>query len=321
MSRLFDALQEAARFRTVNNPNPPPGTVPEADSTPPKTVWSELGISLTPDPGIAENGRSAVSSAEASTSVATAREVSEVASPKLDVIDREVSRRIPLTGTPAKLLLDKNARLIPHTADTIVLERYRMLRTRILQERESRPFRSLVVTSSAPQEGKTVTVLNLALSFAALPSFKVLVVDGDVRRGTLGDWLGIDPGRPGLSNLLDGSAQLEQVVLKSEDLSLCVIPRGNAQVADLQPARFGPYFRRLTEEFDLVLVDTPPVNLITDAQIIAGSCDAVLLIARAFSTTSKGLEEAVDKLQPFRLIGTVLNAGEPRRSRKYHGYY
>jgi Mrp family chromosome partitioning ATPase len=63
------------------------------------------------------------------------------------------------------------------------------------------------------------------------------------------------------------------------------------------------------------------VNLITDAQIIAASCDAILLIARAFSTSSKSLEEAVDKLQSFRLIGTVLNAGTPRSSHKYHGYY
>ena len=80
-------------------------------------------------------------------------------------------------------------------------------------------------------------------------------------------------------------------------------------------------FDNLPEQYDLVLVDTPPVNLITDVQIMAASCDAILMIARAFSTTSKSLEEAVDKLQSFRMIGTVLNAGTPRRSRKYQGYY
>jgi capsular exopolysaccharide synthesis family protein len=179
----------------------------------------------------------------------------------------------------------------------------------------------LVITSASPQEGKTVSVLNLALSFAALPSFKVLVIDGDMRKGTLGDWLGIDSNHLGLSNLIEGSAQLEQVLLKSEELSMHVIPRGNAHICDLQPSQFNTYFRHLAEQFDLVLVDTPPVNLITDAQIMAASCDAILLIARAFSTTSKSLEEAVDKLQSFRLIGAVLNAGTPRSSSKYHGYY
>ena len=78
-----------------------------------------------------------------------------------------------------------------------MVERYRMLRTKILQEREKKFFRSLVVTSASPQEGKTVTVLNLALSFAALPSFRVLVIDGDMRKGSLGDWLGIDREQTG----------------------------------------------------------------------------------------------------------------------------
>jgi capsular exopolysaccharide synthesis family protein len=228
---------------------------------------------------------------------------------------------VSLAGTSARIVLDKKARLIPHTSDVTVVERYRMLRTKILQEREKKFFRSLVIASASPQEGKTVTVLNLALSFAALPSFKILVIDGDMRKGTLGDWLGIDSDHPGLSNLIEGSAQLEQVLLKSEELSMHVIPRGNAHICDLQPSQFNAYFRQLAEQFDLVLVDTPPVNLITDAQIMAASCDAVLLVARAFSTTNKALEEAVDKLQPFRLIGAVLNAGTPRTSHKYHGYY
>ena len=226
-----------------------------------------------------------------------------------------------LGGTPERIHLDKHARLIPHTTDRIVVERYRMLRTKILQEREKKFFRSLVVTSANPQEGKTVTVLNLALSFAALPSFKVLVVDGDMRKGTLGDWLGVDRDRPGLSNLIEGSARLDQVLLKSDELALHVMPRGNAHICDLQSSQFDSYFRQMVGEYDLVLVDTPPVNVITDVQIMAASCDAILLIARAFSTTTKSLEEAVEKLHTFRLIGTVLNGGTARRSRKYQGYY
>jgi capsular exopolysaccharide synthesis family protein len=196
-----------------------------------------------------------------------------------------------------------------------------MLRTKILQEREKAPFRSLVVTSASPQEGKTVTVVNLALSFATLPSFKVLMVDGDMRRGTLGSWLGIDDNRSGLSNLIDGSAQLEDVILKSEELPMDFIVRGNSQAHDLSSSRYAVHFRKMMEKYDLVLVDSPPVNLITDVQLLAASCDAVLLIARAFSTNRKALEEAVRNLQPFRVIGTVLNAGEAQPSYRYNGYY
>jgi protein-tyrosine kinase len=306
MSRVFDAQQEAARRRGAND-------------SPGEAVWRELGISPTAVPRVEKDGTAAIGASEAPAAVTTG-EVLEVL-PATPDLHGTMPPPISFAGTSAKIVLDKKARLIPHTTDPIVVERYRMLRTKILQEREKKFFRSLVITSASPQEGKTVTVLNLALSFAALPSFKVLVIDGDMRKGTLGDWLGIDSDHPGLSNLIEGSAQLEQVLLKSEELSMHVIPRGNAHICDLQPSQFNAYFRHLAEQFDLVLVDTPPVNLITDAQIMAASCDAVLLIARAFSTTATSLEEAVDKLQSFRLIGAVLNAGTPRSSHKYHGYY
>jgi protein-tyrosine kinase len=302
MSRVFDALQEAARLR---GPNGAPG----------EAVWTELGITSTAVPNV-ETDRAPVIGVSAAPVARATTEVVEAPAELGGALPMS-----PLPGISARILLDKGARVIPHSTDPVVVERYRMLRTKILQEREKKFFRSLVVTSASPQEGKTVTVLNLALSFAALPSFKVLVIDGDMRKGTLGDWLGIDTDQPGLSNLIAGSATLEQVLLRSDELSINVIPRGNAQVCDLQPSQFNSLFRHLAEQFDLVLVDTPPVNLITDVQIMASSCDAVLLIARAFSTTGKGLEEAVEKLQSYRIIGSVLNAGTPRRSHKYHGYY
>jgi capsular exopolysaccharide synthesis family protein len=307
MSRLFDALQEAARHSGTNG-------------TPGEVVWKELGITPTAVPKVESDTPEVKTSASKVVEAVAIEEVVK-ALPRTPNLNGTVPRAVSVPEASEQIHLDKSARLIPHTTDPAVVERYRMLRTKILQEREKTFFRSLVITSAAPQEGKTVTVLNLALSFAALPNFRVLVVDADMRKGTLGAWLGIDSHRPGLSNLIEGSAQLGEVILKSDDLSLHVMPRGNAQVYDLHPDHFSPYFRQLAEQYDLVLVDTPPVNLITDVQIMAASCDAILLIARAFSTTSKSLEEAVDKLQSFRIIGTVLNAGTPRRSRKYQGYY
>jgi Mrp family chromosome partitioning ATPase len=78
----------------------------------------------------------------------------------------------------------------------------------------------------------------------------------------------------------------------------------------------------MSEQFDLVLVDSAPVNLISDTQLLAGCCDAVLLVARAFSTTRKSMEQAVQELSPFRIIGTVLNGGPRAHNyRRYKGYY
>ena len=227
-------------------------------------------------------------------------------------------------GTLAKVTLDQKARLIPHMVDPAVVEYYRMLRTKIMQQQEKKTFRSLVVTSPAPQDGKTVTVLNLGLTFAMLESFKVLVIDGDLRRGSLGQWLGVG-SRPGLSNLIDGSARLEDVVLRSEEIPIKVIVRGNSKspAAELlNSPQLADHFRKMAEHFDLVLVDSPPVNLVTDVQLLAGACDAVLLIARAFSTNRKALEKAVQDLAPFRVIGTALNAGATVTGyRRYRSYY
>jgi len=294
MSRLFDALKEATRFRESASAG--------------EAAWKALGINgveITP-----RRDQAAVLAGEAG-GVAVEEELSQTAAAPVNRI----------LGIPTKVTLDKKARLIPHIVNPAVVERYRMLRTKIMQEREKVPCRSLVVTSASPQEGKSVTVLNLALSFSMLPSFKVLVVDGDMRRGTLGNWLGVDKNRPGLSNLIDGSFQLEDVVLTSDELPMHFLVRGNSQVPDLTSSHFRDHFRRMTERFDLVLVDSPPANLVTDVQLLAANCDAVLLVARAFSTTRKAFEEAVHNLQPFRVIGTVLNAGSAQRSSKYHGYY
>jgi capsular exopolysaccharide synthesis family protein len=166
--------------------------------------------------------------------------------------------------------------------------------------------------------------MNLGLSLAMLPDYKVLIVDGDLRRGSLGRWLGVD-NQPGLSNLVDGSATIEHSIFKCDDRPLHFMLRGTSPIVPgelLQSPNLTSIYRRLGESFDLILVDSPPVNLMTDTQLLAGACDAVLLIARAYSTNRKGFEKAVQDLRGFRIIGTVLNGGaRPRRSSRYKGYF
>lgn len=309
MSRFYDALKEASRSPSKANGNPVEGAggvvsdgnellnraITSAPVTPPAlTPESEPERSETP------------------------------ALPHDELV--ELAAR-PETGSVApkiRIVFDPRARLITNAADSVVSEHYKRLRTKILQQQATKPFRSLLVVSPSPQEGKTVTVLNLGLSFATLPSFKVLVVDGDLRRGTIGKLLGVE-NHPGLTDLIDGSVKWEDAVLKCDDIPLHVLPRGNSKVPPaelLHSPQFATQLRRLSEQFDLVLLDSAPVNLIADSQLLAGSCDAILLVARAFATTLKSLEQAIQDLSPFRIIGTVLNGG-PRSQgyRHYKGYY
>lgn len=227
-------------------------------------------------------------------------------------------------GSISDISVDPKAPLISRAEDATVLEHYRKLRTKVLQEQTAKPFRTLLVTSPNPQEGKTVTVLNLGLSLAMLPSFKVLVVDGDLRRGSLGKCLGIDGGL-GLSNFIAGSVKLQDVVLRNEDLPVYFMSRGNSDIAAgelLQSYDLKSKFQSIAEHFSLVVIDSPPANLIADVQLLASACDAVLLIARAFSTSRKSFERAAREVSKFRVIGTVLNAGANGIPyQRYRGYY
>lgn len=221
------------------------------------------------------------------------------------------SRKNGHFGTSVQAAFNGKARVILNIRDSVVLEQYRLLRTKLLQLQQEKMFRSLVITSPGPQEGKTVTTLNLALTLGLLPGSKVLVVEGDMRKGSIREALRLGLP-PGLSDLLEGSAKLEEAILKPETIPVSFIVRGNSPHAPgelLHSARLPALLQELTQEFDLVLIDSPPVNLVTDAQLLASCCDGVLLVARAFATSFKALQEATQALLPKQVIGTILNGG------------
>jgi capsular exopolysaccharide synthesis family protein len=218
--------------------------------------------------------------------------------------------------------IDAHAPLMPHTTDSSIVEQYRRLRTKIQQQHEIKPIQSLLIASPGPGEGKSVTAMNLAMSFAMLPDYRVLLIDGDLRKGTVGKWLGVD-NMPGLSNLVDGTARPQDVVFSCRELPMFFMTSGTSKRPAgelLTSSVLRDSIREMTRHFDLVLVDSPPVNLIADAQMLANSCDGVLLVARAFSTTTKAFQKTLDDIQSFRLVGTVLNGGMRTQRYKYHNY-
>jgi capsular exopolysaccharide synthesis family protein len=227
-------------------------------------------------------------------------------------------------GKLAHLDIDQRAPVIPHCPDPTVVEQYLRLRVKILQVQEVQTFRTLVVCSPGPKEGKTVTTVNLGVTFGKLPGYRVLVVDADLRRGGLGKWMGA-AGYPGFSNLLDGSAQLEDVVLKSDDMPVHFVFRGTSrhQAGELlHSPRLRESLSQMAGHYDLVLLDSAPVTLLMDTQQLARSCDAALLVARAYSTSRKALRQAMDELSGTRIIGTVLNSSARSRIyRRYNNYY
>lgn len=205
-------------------------------------------------------------------------------------------------------------------------ESYRTLRTRLLRLQSQRGIRTVVVSSAVPGEGKTLTTLNLALSCAQLPRIRVLAIDGDLRTSGLTTLLGRLPS-PGLGEVLTGKARFEESVMATDLANLHVLGAGSSET----PASglySGERWKELvawsTENFDLVIVDSPPILPLADFEQIAAPCDAVLVVVRALHAPKETLRKAAKLVEGQKLVGVVLNAS-PLDSRDpsydYYGAY
>jgi capsular exopolysaccharide synthesis family protein len=213
-------------------------------------------------------------------------------------------------------------------SQTMAAEAYRALRTNLSYVSPVKPPRVIVVTSALSGDGKTTSASNLAVTLAQ-QNKRVLLIDAETRRGNLHTLFGIE-ATPGFFDLLYGHATpgecIRRVTLEGS-AHLDVLPSGgmpNHNAADLLVAsRLSPFFERLRGQYDYVLVDTPPLNLFTDAALIGAHADATLLVARADRTERQALRFAVLQLQHVQanLAGAILNGVDLRRNSRYRGGY
>ena len=211
---------------------------------------------------------------------------------------------------------------------TMAAEAYRALRTNLSYVSPAKPPRVIVLTSALSGDGKTTSASNLAVTLAQ-QNKRVLLIDAETRRGNLHTLFGIE-AQPGFFDLLYGQATpgecIRRVALEGTG-HLDVLPSGgapNANAADLLVAgRLAPFFERLRMQYDYVLIDTPPLNLFTDAALIGAHADATLLVARADKTERQALRFAVLQLQHVQanLAGAILNGVDLRRNSRYRGGY
>lgn len=205
-----------------------------------------------------------------------------------------------------------------------VAEAYRSLRTNITFARPDHPPRTLVVTSPAPGDGKSTTAANLAITMAQ-QGRTCLLIDADMRRGRLHD-LFEAPREPGLSNVLLGQVDLERAVHaptgagRPAFLGTGTIPPNPAEL--LGSARMGEVLASALGDFEVVILDAPPLNLVTDAAVLARHADGVLVVARAGVTQEAALSYTFEQLAAVkaRVLGSILNGADPQRERHYGSY-
>jgi capsular exopolysaccharide synthesis family protein len=191
-------------------------------------------------------------------------------------------------------------------------EAYRALRTSILLSSFGAPPKVILVTSAMPREGKTTISANSALVLAQRGS-RVLLVDADLRRPGVEKLFGIRP-HGGLSTLISGSSNVEDVLVPASEVpNLWILPAGPIppQPTELLGSTvMKDYITRWRNEFDHIIIDTPPCLSVTDAVLLSPEADRVILVARSGQTTRPALRRACDLLLQVnaRVMGIVLNA-------------
>ena len=188
------------------------------------------------------------------------------------------------------------------------------------------PPKLLMFTSSLPSEGKTTTTINMGRS-AAEAGMRVLVIDADLRHPNVAKTLGLEP-KAGLVEYLEGETPLEDVLLLDEPSGMQVIPvaSGTPNPPDLlaSPA-MRDMLEKLKIDFDLILVDTPPVLALADAKVVGRFVDKVVFVVQWQKTPRKAAQDAVRDLRAFGvdIAGAVFNRLDPELCSKYGyaGYY
>ncbi len=184
----------------------------------------------------------------------------------------------------------------------------------------------IAVTSPVAGDGKTITSVNLARSLAQAPEHRILLVDADLRRGCVGQQLGVGRATSlGLAGAIaTAGTRLDAVVRHLPASNLWVLPAGacpSMPYEALRSPRVGELLEEARGRFDYVLVDTPPVVPVADWRVLGQWVDGVLLVVGAHYTPRALLDEALSVLGPEKVVGIVFNGDDQPLSRRYRSYY
>ena len=196
-------------------------------------------------------------------------------------------------------------------------EQYRRLAAALHHAKEASGLQVVMIASAVAGEGKSLTAANLAMTFSESYQRSVLLIDGDLRRPSLHKVFKID-APAGLSDALMSIDEPEMAVYQVSD-RLTVLPAGQPN-PDPMAGLTSPRMKRLLDEaresFDWVFIDTPPVGLLSAANLLAAMVDATVMIIRADRTPYHLVRRAIEAIGPERILGTVLNQAKTHP----HGY-
>lgn len=228
------------------------------------------------------------------------------------------------TQTPEQTsFMNTRRQILNDNSGFIVQEAYKTLRTNVRFFLRGEGCQRLCITSASASEGKSITLLNLAISIAKAGQ-KVLLIDADLRRPAVARLL-VEKAAPGLSNILAGLVDTEEALRKDIYPNLDIIFSGDMPPNPselLGNEKMKELIETMAPQYDYILVDTPPVNVVSDACIVANLLDGVLMLVRQGRSKKEAVRRAVANLEltGAKILGFILN-GIPLEKRKSYGYY
>jgi capsular exopolysaccharide synthesis family protein len=205
---------------------------------------------------------------------------------------------------------------------TLFAESVRTVRTSVLMSALDDPHKIVLVTSSVPEEGKTTLSFNLACALGQVK--KVLLIDADMRRPKIGKLLGRDSKAPGLADLVAGQAQISQCLFLEERSGIHILPAGTVPPNPLEllsSKRFEDVLDKLREIFDIIVIDSPPLQMVSDSLVISQMASSVIYVVKADSTPYQVAQNGIKRLRRANapLLGVVLNQLDLEKAERYYG--
>jgi len=253
--------------------------------------------------------------------IPTASEIADV-TPKREESGQP---RVYLEFDSMPVSIPPESRLVSLTdRDGLAAEKFRFLGVRLRQLQQTRALKKILVTSTVPNEGKSMVAANLACTLARRRQQKTLLVDGDLRRSTLAQQFGLGKV-PGLSEWLQHEPGPISNIYRLESAALWILPAGSTPHNPLELMQTGALsvlMEQLATRFDWIIIDSPPVLPLADTSVWARLVDGVLLVARQGVCERKQLKKGLEALDQSKLLGTLINSStDAARSNYYYYHY
>jgi capsular exopolysaccharide synthesis family protein len=193
--------------------------------------------------------------------------------------------------------------------ESLAAEKFRFLGVRLRQIRQTRPVKKVLITSTIPGEGKSLVSANLA-GVLSRRKEKVLLIEGDLRRPVLSEQLGLG-ALAGLAEWLQSGNQTPSNIYQLGGAGFWIMPAGHPPANPLemmQSGRLSALFRQITDAFDWIVVDSPPLLPLADTTVWSRLTDGTLLVTREGTTEKAPLERGLESIKKSDLLGVVLNS-------------